>query len=186
MGSAGEGSDQAKTEHAASAKGAGRAFAAAVVGVIVTGIVAGGILAGPHGLAVSPHGAEMATVAVSDLDAAQFTIAPASQGTLVAGARSCQAPLGVLSLSTTDSARSGYVRIHSGSYASPYFPVSNIPQRIALPFPAPYATGHGVIVVEGSATDVLLSLTPRLFDAHQVGLKQIPVWWPTDKPCMGD
>ncbi|MEO8883111.1 MAG: hypothetical protein ABI377_06840 [Devosia sp.] len=180
-----EGSDDMNAERPARASGARRASAVAVLGVVFSGIIAGSILVGQPGARAGNGGAEMTVVATADLAAAQPTIAPEGRDALVGAARSCRAPLGVVSLSTTDAGTSGYVRIHSGSYVSPYFPVTNLPQRVAVPFPAPYATGRGVIVVEGSASDVLLSLTPTLFYAKQAGQKQISVWWPTDKPCGG-
>ncbi len=71
----------------------------------------------------------------------------------------CPRPLAWVSLATPPGEPPSHIRLISGTYYSPVFEVSATPVRVALPFPAPYATGHGALTaidVGGSATIALL------------------------------
>jgi hypothetical protein len=151
---------------------------------VLTGIIAGGILAGGTVQSGVPAGAsEIATVAPADLTGAATSLNPLSAAALSAEAKSCRAPLAVMTLSKAEGTRGGAVRIHSGSYISPWFTVSDAPQRIAIPFPTPYPTGHGQITVEGAATGVQLTLTPSWTPTTLQGVGVINLLWNTGKPC---
>ena len=168
----------------ATSKGVVTAIIGPLAGAVLTGIIAGSVLAGG---AIRPgvptSTAEIATVAPADLTGASSTLNPQSAAALSAEARSCRAPLAVMTLSKASGAQGGAVRIRSGSYVSPSFTVSDAPQRIAIPFPTPYATGHGLITVEGAATGVQLTLTPTWSPTTLQGVGIINLIWNTGKPC---
>ena len=167
-----------------SSKGIVTAIIGPLAGAVLTGIIAGSVLAGGAIRPGAPTGtAEIATVASADLTGAAGTLNPQSATALSAEARSCRAPLAVMTLSKASGAQGGAVRIRSGSYVSPSFTVSDVPQRIAIPFPTPYATGHGQITVEGAATGVQLTLTPTWSATTLQGMGVINLLWNTDKPC---
>jgi hypothetical protein len=168
----------------AQSKGVVTAIIGPLAGAVLTGIIAGSVLAGG---AIQPRaptvGSEIATVAPADLTGAAATLNPQSAGQLSAEARSCRAPLAVMTLSKAPGTQGGAVRIRSGSYLSPSFTVSDAAQRIAIPFPTPYATGHGQVTVEGAATGVQLTLTPTWSATTLQGMGVINLIWNTGKPC---
>jgi hypothetical protein len=63
------------------------------------------------------------------------------------------------------------------------FQVTDTAQRVAIPYPAPYPAGKGVLAVEGEASGVVISLAPdwRIEALH--GMQTLDVWWETNKPC---
>ena len=61
----------------------------------------------------------------------------------MADAKSCKAPIASVVLVKRPGTASALVRIRSGDDSSPAFQVTDIPQRIAIPYPAPYPTGRG-------------------------------------------
>jgi hypothetical protein len=72
---------------------------------------------------------------------------------------SCRRPIAWVSLVSAPGEPPSHIRLISGSYYSPNFEVSATPVRVAIPYPAPYETGHGVLTaidVGGSATVALL------------------------------
>jgi hypothetical protein len=75
------------------------------------------------------------------------------------------------------------LRIHAGNYVSPYFTVTEGTQRIAMPYPAAYAAGAGIYVIEGDARGAILGLTPTKVLMDLPGSQSIPVVWRPDKPC---
>ena len=113
------------------------------------------------------------------------TLDPVASQTAVAEAKACKAPLAsvVLVRRAGAPASSGMVRIRGGDYLSPPFAVTDVPQRIALPYPAPYPTGRGVLSVIGEASDVWLYLTPGWFTPRLNGPQSINVVWTPGNPC---
>jgi hypothetical protein len=75
------------------------------------------------------------------------------------------------------------IRIRSGSYVSPYFTVTEATQRIAVPYPAPYGSGAGTFVIEGTAAGAILGLTPTRVLVELPGAQSIPVVWRVGSPC---
>jgi len=79
---------------------------------------------------------------------------------------------------------SATLRIRSGSYVSPAITLTEAPRRVAVPLPAPYPTGKGVISIEGTARGVNVWLTPGRHLESLNGIEAIPVvWTPKDPPC---
>lgn len=167
---------------APAAKGVKRAAAATLVGAVLTAAIATSVLL-PHG--ASNAGAEERAEAVplSQLDAAAQTLNAQARGGLLAAARSCQAPLVMMTLTKTPGAAGGLIRIRSGTYVSPQFQLSDTPQRIAVPFPAPYAARRGQMWVEGVASGVELTLFPTWTAPNLSGSGLINLIWDADKAC---
>ena len=77
---------------------------------------------------------------------------------------------------------SGRIRLQSGSYVSPVFELTGTPVRVAIPFPAPYATGHGTIAVVGT-TDAIVALTPSWHVRANAGIQAREVSWTPVAGC---
>jgi hypothetical protein len=75
------------------------------------------------------------------------------------------------------------VRIRSGGYLSPRFQIDGSSKRIAIPFPAPYPTGKGVLTVEGDDGSLTVSLAPSWrIEALKGALSHAVIWNPGE-PC---
>ena len=168
---------------AADLKGSLLAPTIAVAGILLTGLAAGGALSDRILPTSQVDGLQVAVLDPAEIAVAGSTLAGPSQSALLADAKSCRAPIAVVTLSKQLSAVGGTIRIRSGSYLSPAFKVEATPQRIAIPFPAPYSAGRGTISVEGAATGVQLSLTPTWSAPDLVGRGFINLVWQTNKPC---
>jgi hypothetical protein len=128
-------------------------------------------------------GANIAVVAPAELSDAAQTLSNALAMGLVDEARRCAAPLAYVTLAKAAADASGTLRFRSGNYVSPVFLLTDAPQRIALPFPAPYPAGKGTITVEGGATGAVLGLLPPSRIDRLAGSTVIPVWWTPRKFC---
>jgi hypothetical protein len=122
-------------------------------------------------------------VAKSDLGAAATTLTPSVAGALIEDAESCRIPLVSMTISRGSAALGGTIRIRSGSYVSPYFAVTDAVQRIAVPYPAPYGSGAGSFVIEGTATGAIVGLTPAKAMLELPGAQNVPVAWRAVSPC---
>jgi hypothetical protein len=95
----------------------------------------------------------------------------------------CRRPLAWVSLVSAPGEPPSRIRLISGTYFSPVFEVSATPVRVAIPFPAPYETGHGTLTaidVGGSAT---ISLLPAWRVSAQDGRTTRVVTWHPVKNC---
>jgi hypothetical protein len=122
-------------------------------------------------------------VAQRDLGEAASTLTPAAAGALVEDAQRCKIPLATMTIAKGTAAIGSTIRIRSGNYVSPYFTVTDGVQRIAVPYPAPYGSGAGTIVVEGNATGAIVGLTPTRMLIELPGAQNIPVVWHAKNPC---
>jgi hypothetical protein len=96
----------------------------------------------------------------------------------------CRRPIAWVSLVSAPGEPPGRIRLISGTYYSPSFEVSATPVRVAIPFPAPYETGHGILTaidVGGSAT---VSLLPAWRVSAQDGKTTRAVTWHPVKKCL--
>jgi hypothetical protein len=126
----------------------------------------------------------LSALAPADIPAALPTLDPTTSKAAVDDAKSCKAPLGWVTLVQRPGGRGdGMVRIRSGSYLSPPIQVTNVPQRIAIPYPAPYPTGRGVLSLVGDADEVWFYLTPGWFIPTLKGAASINVHWTVGNPC---
>ena len=87
----------------------------------------------------------LALVAPAEIGDASKTLDPASSEQLAARAKECSVPLAHVAIWKIAGTSGGIIRIRSGNYVSPPFNLTEAPQRVAIPFPAPYPTGQGVI-----------------------------------------
>lgn len=154
-------------------------------GVVAAAAVAGVLLLGGGQKAGTVDRPALTLVKKGEIEKAADTLAPEEKDKVVAEAKACTAPLASMRLSKTTSQGGGVVRIRAGNYLSPAFNVADTPINIAVPFPAPYETGKGEIVLEGPAKDVFVQLTPGLKMDQAAGALRIPVIWDTSKPCGG-
>src|SRR5262245_20551450 len=65
----------------------------------------------------------------------------------------------------------------------PPFTLTDAPQRVAIPFPAPYPTGQGVISVEGTADGAVISISPAWHLNSLPGSASLDVIWTPKDPC---
>jgi hypothetical protein len=156
-------------------------YIAAAVGGIAIAVAA--VLAVPSGTTLSGTASQPAIqqVALAEVSKAVTTLAPGVAVAMEEDAKSCKAPLAEVVLLNAPGAAPGLVRIRSGSYVSPPFTLTDAPQRIAIPFPTPYQTGRGVIVVEGANIGATISLYPT----NTVSSASFPIniWWTPQKSC---
>jgi hypothetical protein len=159
-----------------------------IAGALITaGIAAVALTPGLMGARSSAAGGyeepTLSVLAPGEIAAAVPTLDPATSQTVVADAKSCKAPLAWVALVTRAGAPSGMVRIRSGAYLSPAFHVTGVPQRIAIPYPAPYSAGRGVLSLVGDASDLWFYLTPGWFIETLNGAASINVVWTPGSPC---
>ena len=82
--------------------------------------------------------ATLSIVAPAEITDASRTLDPATSEQLASRAKECSVPLAQVAIWKTPGASGGAIRIRSGSYISPVFTLTDAPQRVAIPFPAPY------------------------------------------------
>ena len=160
-----------------------------VIGVIGGVVIAAGIAAAivlPGRVADKPPVVgEESTLEVllpADINAALPTLDPGTSKTAVDEAKNCKAPLAWVTLTQRPGGNGGMVRIRSGSYTSPPIKLTPVPQRVAVPYPAPYPTGRGVLTLVGEADQVGFYLTPG--GVHDVnGTYSVNVHWQVRNPC---
>jgi hypothetical protein len=118
----------------------------------------------------------------ADINAALPTLDPGTSKAAVDDAKNCKAPLAWVTLTQRPGGNGGMVRIRSGSYVSPPIKLTPTPQRVAVPYPAPYPTGRGVLTLLGEADQVGFYLTPG--GVHDVnGTYPVNVRWQVRNPC---
>jgi hypothetical protein len=164
-----------------------RTVAVAIVGAVVTGLLAAAVIVPRQVESVSKSAAgtepTLAKVAAVELDSAIVTLDPATSQQAIADAKSCKAPIAWVSLTKQPGTADGSVRIRSGPYLSPPFHVTDVPQRVAIPYPAPYETGRGVLWAIGESGGLAIDLYPRWSIRSLNGAAAINVIWTPTDPC---
>jgi hypothetical protein len=168
-------------------RGPSRSILITIIGGLVTaGIATAAVLprligakSGPVGIAEPT----LSALAVADIPSALPTLDPAASKAAVDDAKNCRAPLAWVRLVQRPGGRGGMVRIRSGAYLSPPIQVSDVPQRIAIPYPGPYPAGRGVLSLVGDADEVWFYLTPGWFLPTLKGTASINVHWTLGNPC---
>jgi hypothetical protein len=56
-------------------------------------------------------------------------------------------------------------------------------QRVAVPYPAPYGAGSGIITIEGNAQGAIVGLSPSKVMIDLPAAQTIPVMWRAVNPC---
>jgi hypothetical protein len=159
-----------------------------VVGALLTGLVAGIFLAPARSVSaiLAVHGAsepKLAKLAPSQIAKAIGTLDPATSQQVVADAKSCKTPLAWITLAREHGKPDGSVRIRAGSYLSPPFHVTEKPQDVAIPFPAAYPGGHGVLWVIGKGKGITVDIDPRWTIDSLDGAAALDVIWDDADPC---
>ena len=155
------------------------------VGLLLT-LAAAGLVVVKSGVSVPSGDAAQPTltfVPQSDIGAAATTLTPASAAALVDDAQRCKIPLASMTIEKGTAAIGSTIRIRSGSYVSPYFTITEAMQRVAVPYPAPYGTGSGTMVIEGSANGAIIGFTPVKKMIDLPGTQSVPVVWRPVNPC---
>jgi hypothetical protein len=169
-------------------RGPSRGILITIIGALVTAGIAtaavspgliGGELSGPAG----DEEPTLSVLAPTEITTALPTLDPATSAVAVEDAKKCKAPLAWVTLVERPGSRGGLVRINSGSYLSPPFQLTDAPQRIAIPYPAPYPTGRGVLSLVGDADEMWFYLTPGWFVETLKGTASINVRWRPANPC---
>jgi hypothetical protein len=153
-------------------------------GLVIAGIAAIVVLPSLRGDKPASLGEEstLEVLIPADINAALPTLDPGTSKAAVDDAKNCKAPLAWVTLTQRPSGHGGMVRVRSGSYLSPPIKLTPIPQRIAVPYPAPYPTGRGVLTLVGEADQVGFYLTPG--GVHDVnGTYSVNVHWQVRNPC---
>ncbi len=160
---------------------AGGVITGALVGAIV---VPGRIGSGSHSSETSgPSEPTLAQVSPAEIAKAIVTLDPATSQQVVADAKACKAPMAWVMLTKQPGSAGGSVRVRSGAYLSPPFHATDAPQRIAIPYPAPYQTGRGVMWAIGEGSGLAIDLYPRWNIPSLNGAAPINVVWTPGDPC---
>jgi len=166
--------------------GPGRSVAiVAAVGCLLIAAAVGLVLQKADHAPVSgdPDQPTISYVDQRDITAAATTLVPSAAGPLVKEAQSCKIPLASLTIAKGTAVVGSTIRIRSGSYVSPYSTVTEAMQRVAVPYPAPYASGSGIITIEGNAKGAILGLAPSRVMIDLPAAQTIPVLWRPVNPC---
>jgi hypothetical protein len=151
--------------------------------IVIAGIAAIVVLPGIRGDKPPVVGEEstLEVLVPGEINAALPTLDPGTSKAAVDDAKNCKAPLAWVTL-TQRNGHGGMVRVRSGQYLSPPIKLTPAPQRIAIPYPAPYPVGRGVLTLVGEADKVGFYLTPGgVQDVN--GTYSVNVRWQVRNPC---
>jgi len=155
--------------------------------VIISGVVCWYWLANGIGSAnpLPPNESSLKEVEAQDIAPALTTLSvpSASLGKYQEGKDGCRQPLAWVSLVSAPGESPGHIRLISGTYVSPVFEVSAKPVRVAIPYPAPYETGRGVLTVLDAGGSAMVALLPAWHVSAQDGKVTRPVTWTPVKNC---
>jgi hypothetical protein len=148
-------------------------------GLLTSIVVSAGMLAIPTG-----QEARLGSVPKDQLEDAIVSLAGQAAATTITEIRECKVPLAFVAVSAEAGAAASTIRLRSGSYLTPPLPLTPSPLRVAIPFPAPYLSGKGVLFVEGIAHGLTVWLTPGTHYTQVNGPMAISVvWTPKIPPC---
>ena len=122
---------------------------------------------------------EMTEVLENDLTGALSTmnLPGSSIARLQKGTRDCGARLAWVTLSRPNDDEAKPARLRSGNYFSPPFTITKTPVRVAIPYPAPYESGRGVLTVLGADANLTMALTPAWHIPANTGTATHAVTW---------
>jgi hypothetical protein len=162
-----------------------RIFAITLTGALLTAsVLAASLGSGSMGRSSTGSGEPtLSMLAQNELSTAIGTLDPTTSQQAVADAKACKVPMAWVTVVKQAGGSAGAIRIRSGSYVTPAIAVTDVPQRVAIPFPAPYATGQGFLSVMGEANGVAIYLTPGWSLQNLNGAASIAVRWNPGHPC---
>jgi|HubBroStandDraft_1064217.scaffolds.fasta_scaffold229171_2 hypothetical protein len=156
---------------------------------VVSGVVCWSVLASGALTAKAPQtgplasASELRQVDEQDVQGALTTmnLSPSVAAEFKDTAAKCKQPLAWLTLASETGQQAVKVRLRSGAYLSPLFELSNVPIRVAVPYPAPYETGHGTLQAMHSGGGAAIALLPAWHvpwpdgaSAHEVTWRPVP------------
>jgi hypothetical protein len=155
----------------------------ALVAALLTWILLGYITTSSAPGATEVAASQLAQVEDTDLAEALTTMS--GDGAFLArfkkNAKECPSPLAWVSVVGAPGQPPSVIRLQSGTYFSPLFKISETPVRVAIPYPAPYETGHGsLMAVGGSAT---IALQPAWHVNAPAGAVARNVIWRVNDRC---
>jgi hypothetical protein len=150
-------------------------------------VASGGSLGTLSTPAVTPTANELAEVSKPDLTGALGTMSgsESSLAQFKARADGCRAPLAWVAIAHAPGQPNGTARLRVGDYFSPQFEVTETWQRLAIPYPGAYETGHGALTVLSSGKTVTLALTPPWTLPPEAREATREVSWRPIKRCAG-
>ena len=154
--------------------------------LIFGGIAASGLAAAVGGMVYLGANGEpnrLDTVPIAYLPQVQGTLEPSQAEKLTEQARQCRVPLAQVAIWHSPGTPGGIVSIISGSYHSPSFALQTTRHVVAIPYPAPYPSGRGVLTLVGHGADVNISIYPTIWKIDLTGSHTIPVWWQVKGGC---
>jgi hypothetical protein len=165
--------------------GLGLGLAIAVISAVVCWFWLASGRANPLG-AAAPNVSTLTEVSDSEIDGALTTMSPSNAALepfREAKDGSCRRPLAWVSVVSAPGEPPGKIRLISGTYYSPLFEVSATPVRVAIPYPAPYETGRGMLTVIDAGGSATISLIPDWRVSAQDGKTTHTVIWRPVKSC---
>jgi hypothetical protein len=127
---------------------------------------------------------EISQVEERDIEGAVSTLAgtPAWREQFKQRESKCPVPLAWVTVAPASRPTGQTVRIQSGSYYSPNFTLSDVPVRIAVPYPAPLQTGHGSLIILHSEGTITVALRPPMeIPGLEASAKRSVTWDPTSR-----
>jgi hypothetical protein len=134
----------------------------------------------------APNVSDLTEVEKDDIAGALTTMnLPGDVAALVREAKDdgCRRPIAWVTLVSAPGEPPSRIRLISGDYFSPLFEVSATPVRVALPFPAPYETGHGVLTAIDVGGSAAIALRPAWRVSARDGNTTRPVFWHPVNKC---
>ena len=163
---------------------------AAVAVVALSGIACWFWLASAMGTATPPRPAaagaiaELAQVEPQDINGALSTMNGSPGALAQFGQRENRCPLPLAWVSVAGApGQPGTIRLKSGSYFSPIFPLGDAPVRIAIPYPAPYEAGNGMLVAMHTGGGAVIGLVPAWQVPADNSTATRQVRWPVTSRC---
>jgi len=129
---------------------------------------------------------ELAPVDEQDIDGAIGTLggSPEFLASAKDRGKACPRPLAWVSVMREPGQPAAKVRLRSGNYFSPLFQLTDVPTRIAIPYPAPYDRGAGSLAIVGAGIHAVVALRPAWHvDAQGDGAARNVTWHPV-KRCV--
>ena len=141
-------------------------------------------LAAPQAPAAEGAPSALAEVAPAERNAALSTmhLSPGLAASLEKQDAGCKR-LAWVSVARAPGTKGGTIRLLSGGYGSPVFTPTEIPLRVAIPYPAPYLSGHGTLTILSDAGGAIVALTPAWHAPLQAGRSSHEVSWIPDQAC---
>ena len=98
--------------------------------------------------------------------------------------KACPRPLAWVSIVSEPGQPAATVRLRSGNYISPLFQLTEVPTRVAVPYPGPYERGTGTLTLVGAGAHVAVALLPVWHVVVQGTDASRNVTWHPVKKCI--